>query len=276
LELLRIDRLEGDQPYNDFVARRLGAEFDYIDRLGVRYERAVNNIVALDQNYLAMRSNDIQNKIQKIQELGDLALIGALLPYYVMHLLDLVVNERFIPQLTFVVWGGFGCLAICRKYISRESTVGSITRTVLPIAAALLISWILLELPKEETFVPQLTFGVATAFLGYVLCRRFIKRNDAVGRLTRFLIPSTAALLVATVLLKLPQAELALRRGVMSYMMLPGDHDEKSKTQEELKELKTLKTQELTALSELLESQKKLLEAWKGALQKPDLPPAKP
>ena len=276
LELLRIDRLEGDQPYNDFVARRLGAEFDYIDRLGTRYERAVNNIVALDQNYLAMRSNDIQNKIQKIQELGDLALIGALLPYYVMHLLDLVVDERFIPQLTFVVWGGLGCLAICRKYINRESTAGSIMRTVIPIVVALLISLILLELPKEQTFVPQLTLGGVTAFLVYLLCRRFIKRNDAVGHLTRILIPSTALLLVSGVLLELPRAELALRRGVMSFMRLPGDHDEKSKTQEELKELKTLKSQELAALKQLLESQNKLLEAWKGGLQKSDLLPAKP
>jgi uncharacterized membrane-anchored protein len=40
VEFLRIKRLEGYQPYDQFVERRVGGEFDFIDRLGRRYERA--------------------------------------------------------------------------------------------------------------------------------------------------------------------------------------------------------------------------------------------
>src|SRR5207237_9236604 len=46
VKLLRIKRLEGDQPYDQFIRRRLGSEFDLIDRLGSRYERATRNVVA--------------------------------------------------------------------------------------------------------------------------------------------------------------------------------------------------------------------------------------
>src|SRR5208283_4550152 len=78
-KLLRIVRLDGDQPYHQFVERRLGAEFDYIESLGRRYERAVNAVLLLDQNYLAIKTNDTNNHIRILQEYGELALVGALL-----------------------------------------------------------------------------------------------------------------------------------------------------------------------------------------------------
>jgi hypothetical protein len=130
IKLLRIKRLEGDQPYDQFIRRRLGSEFDFINRLGIRYERAASSIVTLDQIYLAITQNalveratkidedtmSIQSEIRKIQEWGEFALLAALVPYYVTHLLDLIINEQYVPGLTAGVWWVFGVIAIYRMF----------------------------------------------------------------------------------------------------------------------------------------------------------------
>ncbi|MBW7974646.1 DUF3422 family protein [Bradyrhizobium sp. BR 10289] len=109
VKLLRILRLEGDQPYDQFIRRRLGPEFDFIDRLGVRYERAMSSIVSLDQNYLSITQNSlveratkideetktIQSEIGGIQRWGEFILLAALVPYYVSHLLILIMGEEW-------------------------------------------------------------------------------------------------------------------------------------------------------------------------------------
>jgi hypothetical protein len=66
VKFLRITRLEGYQPYDQFVERRLGGEFDFIDGLGRRYERAANNISMLDQNYLAIETRQVDEDTKKI------------------------------------------------------------------------------------------------------------------------------------------------------------------------------------------------------------------
>jgi hypothetical protein len=130
VKLLRVSRLEGDQPYDQFIRRRLGSEFDFINRLGIRYERATASIVTLDQNYLAITqnalverankidedTNTIQSDIHTIQEWGEFALLAALVPYYVMHLLDLIIKEKYVPVLTASVWTVFGVIALYRKF----------------------------------------------------------------------------------------------------------------------------------------------------------------
>jgi hypothetical protein len=131
VKLLRIKRIEGDQPYDQFIRRRLGSEFDFIDRLGRRYERATANMVTLDQNYLAItqnalvektnrideEANSIQSDIHKIQEWGEFILLAALVPYYVVHLLVLLVGEGkfFVPAMTLCVWTVFFTIALYRK-----------------------------------------------------------------------------------------------------------------------------------------------------------------
>lgn len=115
VRFVRIDRLEGDQPYHEFVSRHLGGEFDFIDRLGIRLDRATNNIVNLDQNYLTIRTNKIDEDIQRIQQWGEIALVGALVPYYMMHLVDLIFEEVLIPPITILVWTFFGIFALVRK-----------------------------------------------------------------------------------------------------------------------------------------------------------------
>jgi hypothetical protein len=123
VKLLRIKRLEGDQPYDEFIRRRLGSEFDFIDRLGIRYERATANVVSLDQNYLAITQNDlvkqanqIDEDIHDIQKYGELFLLAALVPYYVTHLLVLIFGEELAPVIAGNVWIGFVVLAIANFF----------------------------------------------------------------------------------------------------------------------------------------------------------------
>ena len=151
IKLLRIKRLEGDQPYDQFIRRRLGSEFDFINRLGIRYERAASSIVTLDQNYLAITQNalveratkidedtmSIQSEIRKIQEWGEFALLAALVPYYVTHLLDLIINEQYVPGLTAGIWGVFGVIAIYRMF----KTVGYATILDLTLPIVLAVAW---------------------------------------------------------------------------------------------------------------------------------------
>jgi hypothetical protein len=132
VKLLRILRLEGDQPYDQFIRRRLGQEFDFIDRLGVRYERAMSSIVSLDQNYLSITQNSlveratkideetksIQSEIQDIQRWGELILLIFLVPYYFSHLLIQIKGEGWEASswATIIVWGLLALTAVFRAY----------------------------------------------------------------------------------------------------------------------------------------------------------------
>jgi hypothetical protein len=128
VKLLRIQRVEGDQPYDQFIRRRLGSEFDFIDRLGIRYERAIRTMETLNQSYLAIiqgrlaaiqteidgDTNKIQVDIHRIQEWGEFALLAALVPYYVVHLLEKLMPDRFVPGMTIVLWSCLAAFAFWR------------------------------------------------------------------------------------------------------------------------------------------------------------------
>jgi hypothetical protein len=102
-------------------------------------ERATRNIVTLDQNYLAITQNalvqrankidletkGIQSEIHVIQEWGEFALLGALVPYYVMHLVALIVDERsaVVPPLTGLFWSASAILAFFRKFRKTRHVV---------------------------------------------------------------------------------------------------------------------------------------------------------
>jgi hypothetical protein len=139
VKLLRIQRVEGDQPYNQFIRRRLGSEFDFIDRLGIRYDRATRNMFTLDQYYLAISQNVLVKKatkidedtnrievdIQNIQEAGEFALLAVLVPYYVTHLIALMIGEdqAIITPLVAIVWSGLGAFALHRLYLKKKYRV---------------------------------------------------------------------------------------------------------------------------------------------------------
>lgn len=123
VKLLRIRRVEGDQPYDQLIRRRLGSEFDFINRLGIRYERARGTIVTLDQNYLAInqnslveRANQIDEDIRVIQMWGEFILFLALVPYYITHLLVLIFGEENASLMAVNVWLLCGALALAKHY----------------------------------------------------------------------------------------------------------------------------------------------------------------
>ncbi|MEA2891539.1 MAG: hypothetical protein QOI05_2332 [Bradyrhizobium sp.] len=135
VKLLRIRRLEGAQPYDQFIRRRLGSEFDFIDRLGIRYERAVRTMETLGQDRLrglqveiSGETNSIQSDIQTIQAGGEAILLAFLVPYYVSHLLVLILGEgaSYIPVLTVNVWLIGFAIAVGR--ISKQLTLSTALR----------------------------------------------------------------------------------------------------------------------------------------------------
>jgi hypothetical protein len=128
--LLRIKRVEGYHKYDEFVEHRLGGTFDFIDRLGRRYERAVSALSLLDEYHLTIQSNEIalsqaeialsqaeeeaegaviNREILKIQLYADFVLFAFLLPYYAVGLLGHIYGEtsagvRQTKMLTYIIW----------------------------------------------------------------------------------------------------------------------------------------------------------------------------
>ncbi len=110
---LRLRRLDGYQRYDEFIRHRLGPVFDFINRLGVRYERAESTLSLFDQNNLSTRTQHIQEgmskgqeEIKKIQVYGEAVLWAALVPYYLTALADHVMVHGV------VMWIAFGVFAL--------------------------------------------------------------------------------------------------------------------------------------------------------------------
>lgn len=128
--VLRIRPLEGYLNYERFVLRRLGPAYEFIGRLGKRFERAATALSSLDQYYLSVQAknlsaravrlgqdgNSINNSIRQIQDWGEFALLVALVPYYVAHLALNIIQERFEPYVTTAIWGVFASLGFYRKF----------------------------------------------------------------------------------------------------------------------------------------------------------------
>ena len=118
LKDLRILRIEGFQPYDSFVERRLGATFDYIHRLGLRYDRIKGETARLEQYYMTQASVisqetsvNLQRNIEDFQKWGEIALLVVLLPYYAGHLFigaNGYDEHEVHPKLWTIIW----CLGI--------------------------------------------------------------------------------------------------------------------------------------------------------------------
>ncbi len=65
---LRIKRLEGYQPYDEFVERRLGGIFGFIDGVEQRIDQLKSEWRSLDQLYLTTTVNILTGEIDKQQE----------------------------------------------------------------------------------------------------------------------------------------------------------------------------------------------------------------
>jgi hypothetical protein len=150
---MRILRVEGYQKYDQFVETRVGATFDFIDRLGRRYERGVSALALLDSYNLSIQSNEIalsqkqtedketaiSENIRKIQEYGDFVLIAALLPYYVTALIGHVLGEEHIHYFAFAIWTMAFVLAL---YRTKEQENLSRTTRIIVVGKALRLAFI--------------------------------------------------------------------------------------------------------------------------------------
>lgn len=96
---LREDRIEGFQLYCEFVMRRMDGLFGYLDVLRLRVRSIQAEVSALDRQYSSLKIASVtcsidglvtkmtkqDEEIAKIQEFGEIALIGVLVPYYLSY-----------------------------------------------------------------------------------------------------------------------------------------------------------------------------------------------
>jgi hypothetical protein len=88
-ELLRIDRIEGYQPYTQFVTRRLGGTYNAIDDIGKLHERLQDTITFQERRQTSQQLLGLQaqltkytGRIEKIQEQVEGGFWPILFPYY--------------------------------------------------------------------------------------------------------------------------------------------------------------------------------------------------
>lgn len=93
---LRVRRIEGFQQYNEMVSRRMSGIFGYISLMRIRMRDVDARMSALARAYASLKTvettdnikslvksmKDQDKKIEQIQEFGEIALIGVLIPYY--------------------------------------------------------------------------------------------------------------------------------------------------------------------------------------------------
>jgi hypothetical protein len=126
LDWLRIGRVEGFQPYDEFVKRRLGGAFDFIDRLGHQFARMQADLVTLFQYSQTLRSLEMEidirtrnDQIAETQITADLILFAVLIPYYasaiIGHTLELADAGKVVVSFIFVAAIAAGLF----QYISR-------------------------------------------------------------------------------------------------------------------------------------------------------------
>jgi uncharacterized membrane-anchored protein len=95
---MRIHRLDGFEPYDIFIARNLYQVFNFISTVGVRYQALAERTLRLATSHNVERMtnmtseiNAVQQKVLKIQRLGEAIGIGAF-AYYVGHIISLFIK----------------------------------------------------------------------------------------------------------------------------------------------------------------------------------------
>jgi hypothetical protein len=129
---LRAKRIEGFQLYDEFVLRRMGGLFRYVALLSNRMSDIDARQRTLGRAYAALKTGEVtcridrQNKqIKTIQDFGEAALIGILLPYYagtmmIEQVLDFENGAE--PRWIWPIWMSFFAgLVLLRMFTRRET-----------------------------------------------------------------------------------------------------------------------------------------------------------
>ncbi|HEX6375915.1 MAG TPA: hypothetical protein VFZ91_09345 [Allosphingosinicella sp.] len=113
---LREKRIEGFQLYCEFVMRRMDGLFGYLDVLRLRVKSIEAEMSSLDRQYSSLKITSVtcsidglvtkmtrqDEEIAKIQEFGEIALIGVLVPYYLSYSLSHVTGLEGAPE--HILW----------------------------------------------------------------------------------------------------------------------------------------------------------------------------
>lgn len=94
---LEMTPIEGFQQYDHFVRARLGFNYDYIDRLGYRQDRAVRSIAGIWQSISLEENAQTSRTIEKLQTKAEIALLAVIVPHYIMeiiHAFGEAANQR--------------------------------------------------------------------------------------------------------------------------------------------------------------------------------------
>lgn len=83
---LRLSPIDGYQSYAQTIDQSIGIIFEFISRLGVRYDRLVRETRSIEQSFSTVQTRHTGNLIAEIQRNGELLLIGALVPYYLISI----------------------------------------------------------------------------------------------------------------------------------------------------------------------------------------------
>ena len=100
VEILRIRRIEGFQPYDQFVLQRLASSYEFIDMVGLRHQRLRELATSVNQQILAERQHMVQLSIKEIQAVAEIVFFAVLFPYYLGSVLKTSEHYKYVPWLT--------------------------------------------------------------------------------------------------------------------------------------------------------------------------------
>jgi len=163
---LRIRRIEGFQPYDKFVERRLGSLFELIELLTAQFESLKRARADLFQYYLTQKTVSLEaatkeasEEVSNIQRVADFALWFVLIPYYAgtivfEHILDICNGTAESFGMWATMWVALVIFGIGQHLFMKLKNKG-FTRWMIFVAAGFLLlttavrleSWELRALP---------------------------------------------------------------------------------------------------------------------------------
>lgn len=104
---LRIGRVPGFQPYDEFVRQRMQSAFDYIAGVGSRYALVQSGISELYRREQISQGLSYTNAIEKAQKTADIALWAVLAPYYAGSTASHLVGHHVPEWFSILLWLSF-------------------------------------------------------------------------------------------------------------------------------------------------------------------------
>ena len=152
LQRLHARRLEGFPPYDEFIGRKLYSTFDFIEGIGVRYEKilnrqrlATNRISGILSQMQEALANLNSAKLVRIQKRGEVFAFAFIVPSQIHD----PIKDFFYAKFEYPIFLDFRNLQI----IGRIS-VGDLSERVMPWVWAYLVSfvtWRIFEYARQSS-----------------------------------------------------------------------------------------------------------------------------